>query len=175
MIKTPVYIVDLFQAIVNSTSTALDLAVKYGYGPVGEIEETLVSMSKDPVVAAGKFPIVMLITDIDESKGLKFGVESKVSIHLLIATQTEKNLTAKERMEQNFKPTLYPIYAEFINQIARSKFFQESSPEVIQHTKTDRLAWGKYGITGNGKTVFTDLLDCIEIKNLVLNVKTQIC
>ena len=175
MIKTPVYIVDLFQIIVNSTSTALDRVISYDFGPVGEIEETLVSMLKDPVSAAGKFPIVMLITDIDENKGLKLGIESKVSLHLLIATQTEKNLTAKERMYQNFKPTLYPIYSEFINQIARSKFFQESASEVIQHIKTDRLAWGKYGITSNGKTVFTDLLDCIEIKNLNLNVKAQIC
>lgn len=76
-------------------------------------------------------------------------------------------------MTNIFKPTLYPIYIELINQIARSKYFKESTPELIKHTKTDRLFWGKTGIMGNEGLIFTDLLDVIEITNLQLSVKSK--
>jgi hypothetical protein len=171
----PVYIVDLFQTIVNSTSTALDMQIGYEFGHPYEINETLVSLSKSPVTQAGKFPLVALFTDIKEKKGQKFGTYANASLHIVIAEQTQQNLKSSERMEQVFKPTLQPIYDELINQIARSKYFSESTAELILHDKTDRLYWGKSGIMGNAGLIFTDLLDCIEIENLVLNVKTQNC
>lgn len=166
----PVYIVDLFDSIVRS----MDIEVNYQFGHPVEINETLVNLSKI-TTNPERFPLICLLTDINETKGERFGIDSEVSLHLIIAQLTAKNYTAAERMENNFKPTLYPIYSELLTKIARSKYFVESTPELIKHTKTDRLMWGKVGVNGSEGLIFTDALDCIELTDLKLTVKTQKC
>lgn len=170
----PIYIVDYFDTIVTAVGTELSLTfLGYQYGHPVEINEHLVRISKSRSVTPDRFPLVCLLTDFAEERGEVFGIDSTVNLHLLIADLTRKSYTAEERMTNIFKPTLYPIYIELINQIARSKYFKESTPELIKHTKTDRLFWGKTGIMGNEGLIFTDLLDVIEITNLQLSVKSK--
>ena len=45
----------------------------------------------------------------------------------------------------------------------------------IEHTKIDRLFWGKEGLYANEGNIFEDFLDCIEIRDLELNVYSKIC
>lgn len=166
----PVYIVDLFDSIVKS----MDVPVNYQFGHPIEINETLVNLSKISTNPE-RFPLICLLTDINEAKGERFGIDSEVSLHIIIAQLTDKNYTALERMENNFKPTLYPIYTELLTKIARSKYFTQSTPELIQHTKTDRLMWGKVGVNGNEGLIFTDALDCIELTDIKLTIKNNKC
>lgn len=166
----PVYIVDLFENIVKS----MDLQVNYLYGHPIEVNETLVNLSKISTNPE-RFPLIHLITDFDEIKGKRFGVDADVSLHVLISGLTKKEYSANERMERVFKPLLIPIYLEFLNKIARSKYFTESTKELIEHTKTNRLMWGKAGVQGYEGLIFTDVLDCIEITDLKLTVKNNIC
>jgi len=173
--SNPVYIVDLFENIVSNVATAISSYVGYEYGHPVEINETLVALSKNTSNPTNRFPLVCLFTDITEHKGIGYGNDSEVSLQLLIAQLTQKNLSSRQRMAVNFKPTLIPIYNELINQIVKSRYFRQSSAETIKHDKTNRLFWGKTGIYGNNGLIFTDLLDCIEIKNLVITVKQQNC
>ena len=163
----PVYIVDLFDTIVSK------VGCKYIYGHPLEINEQLVLMSKSASVTA--FPIIALLMDFPGDKGSELGTYADVDLHFLIAQQTLQNLTAPERYAQTFKPTLYPLYLKFLEQIAKSKKFRETLADLIRHTKIDRVYWGKEGIHGNSGLIFTDRLDVIEIKNLKLRVKPQIC
>lgn len=172
--RQPVYIVDLFKTIVERTATSTGMTCHYEHGHPLEIVDTLKEMTQNPDASALKYPLIALFQDFDEDKGLD-GTESKVKLHLIIATLTDKMLKAPERYTVSFKPILYPVYVEFMKQIGKSHFFREENPDRILHTKTDRLYWGRNGLFGQNTNVFDDYIDCIEIQNLQLNVKQNLC
>jgi len=167
-----IYIVDLFRSISEATATKTGMTINYMHGHPLEITETLTQLTLDPTAAAGKYPLIALFQDFEEVKN---GLNFEVSLNLIIATLTDNNYLADERYTLNFKPTLYPIYNEFLLRIAKSTFFFESSVGNIKHTKIDRLYWGRNGLFGNEGNIFNDYIDCIEIQNLKLKVKQNKC
>ncbi len=172
--REPVYIVDLFREIVEKTSTAFGQACHYEHGHPLEIVETLKELTANPEGSAGKYPLIALFQDFEEQRGLD-GTEARVRLHLIIATLTDNTMKATQRYDVSFKPLLYPIYQEFLKQTGRSHFFREENPDKLLHSKYDRLYWGRNGLFGNDNNVFNDYIDCIEIKDLQLNVKQNLC
>jgi hypothetical protein len=89
---------------------------------------------------------------------------------LIIATRSEPNYTADQRMINTFVPILYPLYSQFLKSLANSGYFFDYPANKIQHTKTDRLFWGK-----NKNAAFGDYVDAIHIQNLQLKIKSFKC
>lgn len=174
-----IYVVDEIASVVEKTSqklqSVLGKEVNYLYGHPLEIVNQLTLMTQSKNQGVKKYPLIGLFQDFREIKGERHGIESKVNLHLIIANGTQPNYTAPERYQHNFKPVLYPIYEEFLNQLFRHRQFTFPERERISHTKIDRLYWGKEGLYGNAGNIFNDYLDCIEIQNLQLLVKTKTC
>lgn len=166
-------VVNLFKEIAQRTADKLEMHVNFMHGHHSEITQVLTDLTQDIDASAGKYPLIALFQDFEEKKGNYF-IELP-AIQIIIATLTDKNYLAAERYDKTFIPVLYPIYNEFIRQIAISTYFKESSVNKIAHTKIDRLFWGKNGLYGNTGNVFNDFIDAIEIKNLNLNVKLNTC
>lgn len=162
--NTP-YPVKMFEYITADVKTALGLSVlHYEHGHILEIVQTIETMAADPVSQATRFPLIALYQDFDEMRGKKLA-SYEASFHLIIAINTLNTYKAAERMTNNFIQTLYPIYDQLLISIAKSGYFRETNWRKIEHTKTDRMYWGKNGVAN-------DFIDAIEIANLNLNINT---
>jgi len=128
-------------------------------------------MTINRVTIDRKYPLIALFTDFDQEKNNETaGYYCNANFHLIIANiTTNKENNAEERLTQNFRPILEPIYLEFMKQIKLSGFF--ICGYEIPHTKTDRYYWGKNGLFGQEGNIFSDYIDAIEITNLKLKVK----
>ena len=110
-----------------------------------------------------RFPLIALQHDIKQSYKEFEGIE--IDPTLYIVTKSSPDYTAGQRIEKIFKPYLYPIREELINQIARSGYFQQQTvQEVIDSCEWyDRLYWGRAQVMGNTGNTFNDWVDAIEI------------
>jgi hypothetical protein len=108
---------------------------------------------------------------LKEKSGTDKCFYSVPEINLIIATLTDPNIDADTRYANNFFTTLYPLYNSLLSAIHYSRYFRTYSPKTIEHTKINRLYWGKSGEFANVKNIFGDWLDAIEINNIQLIVE----
>jgi len=175
--KAPV-VVDIIKNIVSATSLAMygnapgATVINYMHGHPREITESLQEMTKNPTASAGKYPVIALFQDFDENVDGDF---VRLKLNMIIGTLTDPKYKAAERYTVNFTPTLYPIYELLLNKLSRSGYFAEASERDVKHTKIDRLYWGRNGLYGNEGNIFNDYIDCIELRDLKLNLKLKNC
>jgi hypothetical protein len=134
--------------------------VAFHYGPEIDIKTTL-----QEITDASKYPAIVLIQEFDEQFGTDEGYYNQVKLNFVImqlATSTNK---AEQRYQDNFKPTLYPIFDAFIFAILESGLFKECTWDQLRFTKTDVMQWGKTNIPG------FDFIDAIKLSNLSLTLK----
>lgn len=189
MVQTkPVFIVDEIGAIVNSVSAELTAQFKlieptiegvhYLHGHPLEIIETLKQRDKSEAFTFKKYPLVALFQDFNETYSVSpdsYFASNEVNLHIIIAKATSPDYKAPERYDKNFKPFLYPIYMSLKQKLFESGKFLIAAPELISHTKTDRLYWGRQGLYGNEGNIFDDWLDIIELTNLKLKTDLKFC
>lgn len=178
-------IVDIFRTVVAKVSEALldslqvvdpmITGVHYLHGHPKEIIETLRQKDQVPEYRFEKYPLIALFQDFPETKGAKVGIESEARLHLIIARATRPEYKAEERYAENFIPVLYPVYYELLRQIHLAGAFMTLSPNRIPHTKIDRLYWGREGLYGNQANIFGDWIDCIEIRDMRINLTQKTC
>lgn len=179
----PIFIQDVLEPIVAKVSEKLlpklkvfdknITAVHYDYGHPLEIIETLSQKSGPDLYIYQKYPLVALFLDADLRRGRKPGVYGEYTLHMAIIRGTDPNYKAKQRDDYNFKPVLMPIYLEFMKQIQYSGLFLSGGQ--ISHDPINRYYWGKQGLYGNDGNIFNDHVDCIEIKNLKLELSINYC
>lgn len=179
-----IFLVDLVREVVERVSVKLTpqltlvdnliTGVHYQHGHPKEIIENIAELGKGTTTKTSRFPTIALFQDFPEQM-LGSGYYADVNLHLIIARATDPNYKADKRYNVNFKPILYPVYQEFINQLKLSRYFDIPASGNFQHTKIDRLYWGREGLYGNEKNVFNDYIDCIEIRDLKLKVKQKRC
>lgn len=178
-----VIIVDIFRDAVQKVSDKLTLklqeedqyitGVHFEHGHPKEIIETLLQQSKSTSKKFSRFPLVALFQDFPESKGSAF--DSEVTLHILICYGTSNTYKAAQRYDKTFRPVLYPVYDELLEQMRLEKRFNIVNKSLIPHTKIDRLYWGRETESGNEANKFNDLLDCIELKDLKIKIDRKIC
>lgn len=149
--------------------------VQYLYGHYVEITNRLQTMSKTEEKDKLRYPLIALMQDIPETVGNLTGNYGTASLALLIVYKTNENDYVPDRYQKVFKPILLPIYHAFLQCLAMSSDFQVQAVKDLRHTKFDRPRWGTSGTNGNTANVFNDILDAVEIRNLVVTVKTTKC
>lgn len=164
--NNPEYIlVDELALVVAKVKAALSLTVlNYQYGYVKELDETLQQWSKSREHASLRFPLIWVMQPFVEVRGEK-GIYANVEgLKLFIINSTDKTWKAEQRMTENFKKVIYPIYRELMNQINRHKAFESCYSR--KHKLTDLYYWGE-----QQSSVLTDPVDVGEISALELKIK----
>lgn len=150
--------------------------VSYSFGTIDELNENLAQKGKTQAGKLIKYPLVFLLVDIKEPVGY-VGDYADLKLRLAIINQTSKTFKAKERLDNNFKPIIMPIYFELLNQIslAGNIFIGASTPDNLKHTAIRRYYWGRESSAGNTANKINDYVDGLEIDNLELRYYLNRC
>ncbi len=140
----------------------------YLYGHPLEIFNILSEKSKSESFKYSKYPLIALYQDFEENVNTTETIVENITI--VIMTETSRTYKAPNRYTNTFTPTLQPLYELLIKYIQRSKYV---SSEDYQHTKIDRLYWGKNDEFGNSGNIGNDALDAIVISGLNLRIIKQ--
>ena len=153
---------DIMQTIVSRVTAEMGYTVHFQQGHMLEIVDIVKQMSVDQNISH-RYPIIALKHDIKQP--YKYLVGTEIYCTMYIITLSKADYIAKQRIELIFKPFLYQIRDEFINQIARSGYFEEQSAEEVASkiTAYDRLFWGNQLVMGNDGNIFDDWVDAIEL------------
>ncbi len=143
----------------------------YQYGHIAEISDILKNMEGDPVNRNRKFPLIILRLD---NPGQVDDEIVRWNLNLAIVTFTDAGYRAPERLENVFKPVLFPLYELFIDALKLSPHFSWDG-NYPEHTKIDRYYWGSTSGFRNAKQIFDDPTDAIEIINLKINSRIKTC
>lgn len=166
--NNPEYILtDELETIVTAVKTALGISVlNYQYGYLPELNETLKQMEGDPAKFAGKFPLVWLAEPYEIARNTT-GIYGIANPDIFIFMATDKTYKAKDRMNNVYKPVLYPVYRELLNQIVLSPVFQHPLVSDIKHTVRKGYYWDEQ------RQVFNDAVDCLKISGLSLRINDK--
>lgn len=182
----PTYIEDDLATLVSRVSTSIlsELqevqptieGVFFKFGTVRELNESLIQLGKTDSGKTKKYPLVFLFVDVREPMGIVSGYES-LRLRLAIINFTSPTFKAAERLENNFKPIIMPVYRELLRQIslAGDMFIGASAPDNINHTAIRRYYWGTEVQNSHDGNPFPDFIDGLEIDNLELTRQINRC
>jgi len=167
--NNPEYILtDEMATIVAAVNTALGLPVlNYQFGYVEELNETLNQMEQNPAGFDDKFPLVWLAEPFIIKRGIA-GIFGRTNPDIFIINSTDKTWKATERMEQNYKTVLLPIYRVLLNQIVLSVVFDTPTIDSLPHTLTKGYYWGEAQ-----ETVLNDSVDCLKVGSIELLIHNK--
>lgn len=170
-----IYIDEILEAKVTLAAVELNRPIFWFCGDIVEIIGELKKLSEGGAATkAMRFPMVALLRDFPESKGNEVGIATEPTITLLICTRTEPTYNTQKRKEISFKPVLHPIWEELEKQINFAKEFNTSGLG-LNYTQIDHYFYGRESIYGKEANIFTDFIDCVEIRNLNLKTKFTNC
>lgn len=169
--NNPEYIlVDVFEAIASAIAAKLVSNINYQYGYIRELDQTINQMqAADESKSLAAYPILWLMQPFVIQRGIA-GAFGRVSdLRLFIINKTDPNWKAKDRMTNNYKPILYPIYRELINQLANTPEISYKPVETRDHSFSDIYYWGS-----SQESVLTNPVDVIEVSNLEIDINNNI-
>jgi len=163
------FTVDTFAETLPLAGTWKSMTPYADYGTRKSIDAKLLeknsgefSYQKFPLIAL-RLPVTLTTTN---------GITT-AECNLLIATFTNKQYKPQERIENVFKPVLYPLLYQFLNMVKVTGYFAGYRND---YTHIDRLFYGtESGDEQNIANVFTDPLDAIEVRDLNLNYFVDEC
>lgn len=167
--NNPEYIlVDEIQAVVAKVKSSLTLAVldfKYGY--LSELKTYLQQLSVDDPTK--KYPLFWLRNPFTiQREGSSAAYFGKANLDCFIIAETNTDRTAERRMTEIFKPTLYPIYREFMRQLNETAGILDYNL-FRKHNVTDRFYWGN-----EQQKEIDDKIDCMEISGLEIQIHNNL-
>jgi len=166
--NTPEYIVvEQLGLVVAEIKGTLELPVlNYQYGYIKELDETLRQWGTNSVDAVQRFPLVYVEQPFRLIRGESAAYYARIELlRIFIMQSTQITYKASERMQFNYKPIIYPIKRELLNQLDLSVAFNTNGISTIKHIEEDRFYWGE-----SQQSVLTNPVDCtiVTIKDLVL-------
>ena len=148
--------------------------IQFQFGHPKEIQQTLIEWSRDPSRKEVKTPLLILFLDFEEDKyGEDKTYITVADVTIIIANETNRNYKAQERLENVFKPVLWPLYEAFIEECELSVLFDVDAKFHIPHKKTDHYFYA--ADEAKDQNVFAAYWDAIEITNLELKLQEQDC
>ena len=164
--------VDIIGDVVTEVRKAYDptnlVRPFYLYGHPLEIFNILSEKTQSETFKYSKYPLIALYLDFEE----KHRYTTEISgINIAILTETKPEFSSANRYDQTFTPILQPIYDLFMAVLKKSQYVQSKD---FEHTKIDRLYYGKKDVYGNSGNIGNDALDAIIITDLKLKL-TQKC
>lgn len=155
---------DILSKVVKNASNTVGFDLFFQYGTLREIVGNLNTLGKGGKV---KYPLVALIEPFKQ-RITEDG--ARASLRLLIATMTKKTLKADERLEQNYKPVLFPAYEALINEIKKV-----TASSTLEHTIINHFEMGRESLQGYDKAILDDHIDAIEINDMNVLFRENKC
>lgn len=163
--NSPEYILtDEMATVVAAVKTALSLTVlNYQYGDRDELNETLKQYEADPGNFDKKFPLVWLQEPYTTEVGFQ-NIWGIAQVNILIIKDTDRTWKATDRMTNNYKPHLFPIYRSLLDELVLSTVFEAVSKPDLTHKLTKGYYWDKQ------QEIFNDAVDCLILGSLKLRI-----
>jgi hypothetical protein len=191
MTTAPVYVDDIIGEVVQATSDivlgtiqaneravlggSLIEQIRYSKSSFDELIETLAQADKGRDQYK-KYPLVHLIQDVRIERGGDVGFYGTADLNIVFIHQTQQAFKTEERDKNVFKPVLWPIYYEFMEQLKRSKWILNDwqSTGEFRHRVIKRAFWGNRQLQGS-KNILNDYVDAIEVQNLGVKINFTNC
>lgn len=138
-------------------------------GTDNEISNVLLEIGKNKNGARLKFPAILNYQSIRQQRD---GLDATIYYNLAIAGSIRSDWTTEQREVQVFDKLLRPIYAEFMRQISRCGYFKIGYG-YPPHTYYEVFTTGKNAT--DLAIRYGDHIDAIELHNLELTVKYNLC
>lgn len=192
MTTAPVYIDDIIEEVVQSTSdvvlstikanetaatgSSLIQQIRYSKSSFDELIETLFQEDKSSTGRFKKYPLVHLVQDVSVERGGDIGFYGNVNLNIIFIHQTLQTYKTQERSDKVFKPVLWPIYYEFMEQLKRSSWITNTWQVTgeFRHRVTEHGFWGTRQLQAS-KNILNDYVDAIEVQNLQLKINYSNC
>ena len=200
MTVAPVYIDDIIEGIISDCAAAIvtkpsttlidqikanEIAatggsliqqLRFSKSSFDELVETLFQADQSGDERFNKYPLAHLVQDMVINRGGDAGVYGTAIINLIFAHQTQQAFKTGERDEKVFKPVLWPIYYQFLEQLKKSTwiFQTDATTGEFPHTVIKHAFWGDRKLQGS-KNILNDYVDAIEIRNLQLKINYSNC
>ena len=139
--------------------------VHYIHGHRLEMSNRLDKMNKNPDKKYEKYPLIALneMASVPERRGSI----TTWRLNIAILAKTKPEYYSPDRDENVFKPTLYPLYEQFLTYLKNSGlFFWPGAQSAPPHRPFERKYYGISSKEGNVKYIFNDPLDGIELIDL---------
>lgn len=147
------------------TESLEGMEVQFKHGSWMEVERQLLEDTQSVDKRNIKYPLIIAIHPIDEKIDKSRNV-NLVNVDMLIVTDVEPNTPIDERELNSYKNILYPIYAEFLEQLWKHRLISDTGYRR-SHTKRDLYHLGQTSAVGNTKYQLPDALDGLSMQDLV--------
>lgn len=144
--------------------------LNYQYGPLRELQQTLVQMKEGVTTPAKMWPLVWLIEDVTLDRSNARRYLGNTILRVVVAYPTNANWKSPEREAQTFAPILRPIYYRLLEAIEYSYHFHRQDRLSIPHRMTERKYWSADNEAANQLTTY---VDAIDIEQLQLRVNFE--
>jgi len=168
-------IIDIISEVCKSTGKCIGKEINFLFGDTVYINTILKTYSKSANINGLKFPLIALHTPFVEKRGYNKQFEAESELSLTIAVKTLSGYTNEKRLNESFKKQLHPMYKAFMDSYLNHKLIYDNYDDTIPHLYRERYDLGSRGaMDSKGKTL-DDLIDAIELENLEIKVKKEIC
>lgn len=160
----PAIITNIVSEVSSNLSAEIGSTIAFKHGTWASIKKRIVEEASGTVTKDARFPLICLVQVFEE----KYRADSEygeVTLTLLICAQSDPNWYAEERYTNNYIPTLYPIYAEFMAVLMASPYFMGYRELYPEHTKADDLHLPETDVNK-----LPECLDGLWIRDLKLRV-----
>jgi len=164
----PLNIPSIIGQVVTNTATAMGIPIQYKHGTWQHIRERITT-ENGGYSPNQRFPLVCLVQVFEE----KFKADSEyseASLTLLICNNSQPTWYSEDRYTNNYLPTLYPIYAELMEQLNQTPEIVGYKTRYFEHTKVDDLH-----LPENNANKLPECLDGLWIQDLKLTFNVPPC
>jgi hypothetical protein len=161
---------------IDATGKSLIQQIRYSKSSFDELIETLFQADKSGEERFKKYPLVHLIQDIVTERGSDLGFYGTPNLNIVFIHQTQQAFKTQERDDKVFKPVLWPLYVEFMEQLKRSAWIMDTWQVTgeFRHRVIKRAFWGNRQLKSS-ENILNDYVDAIEIQNLAVKINYSNC
>lgn len=164
-------IIEIIGEVCKQAGQSIGKDINYIFGNTTYVNSILKTIEK----GSFRFPLIILHTPFNETRGYDKSLSGEAKIAVTIAVRTKSDYTNTKRLNESFVKQLRPMYDAFIQAFRNHNQIAIQYDEQIPHVYRERYDLGSSGaMDSNGKKL-DDLIDAIEIENLEIKVKTKKC
>ena len=168
MVTTLPILSDIIAGVVErlnlvTMANAEPFQVKFEFGPLSEVSKAVYDYPAETVV------VWLVEKGEDRRRNDLYGISGN---DIIIGLRSNDQWTMPERMTNNYKSKLLPVYELLIQQLREER--QLNNPYKIDHKKYNLYYWGGGSVNGtNSANLWEKMIDAILLENAVLSIKNK--